>query len=257
MILIDTHAHIDSSKFKGDLAEVIKRAADEGVEYIFNIGSNDISSQTTAALARKYSKIYAAVGIHPHNAKEVTSDTLRLITSLAKEEKVRAIGEIGLDYHYDFSPRDVQQRVFRAQLRLAHDLQMPVVIHTREADADTLRILKEEEVDKLGGIMHCFPGDLPMAEECLKLNLKLAFGGVITFGNAGVLRDVVRNIPLEEILLETDCPYLTPAPHRGKRNEPAYVRLVAEKIAELRGIELEELAQVTTTTAKKLFKIEE
>ena len=256
MILIDTHAHIDSSKFRGDQAEVIKRAEEAGVEYIFNIGSDEMSSKTTAALARKYPKIYAAVGVHPHNAKDVTGDTLRLIAELAKEEKVRAIGEIGLDYHYDFSPRDVQQRVFRAQLRLAHDLKMPVVIHTREADTDTMQILKEEQVDKLGGIMHCFPGDMAMAEECIKLNLKIAIGGVVTFDNAKTLREVAMNVPVEEFLFETDCPYLTPVPHRGKRNEPAYVRLVAEKVAALRGVEFEELARITTNTAKKLFGIE-
>ncbi|AZR74425.1 hydrolase TatD [Anoxybacter fermentans] len=255
-MLIDTHAHLDFPKFKNDQAEVIQRAKEAGIEYIFNIGADERSSKASVALARKYPQIYAAVGVHPHDAKDVTGDTLRLLRDLAQEKKVRAIGEIGLDYHYDFSPRDIQQRVFRAQLRLAHELKLPVIIHSREADEDTMRILKEEEVDKLGGIMHCFAGDLKMAEECLKLNLKLAFGGVITFPNAKTAREVVKAIPLEHLLLETDSPYLTPVPYRGKRNEPAYVRYVAEKVAKIKGVELEEVAQVTTRTAKEIFKIE-
>ncbi len=254
-MLIDTHAHLDSKKFKNDQAAVIKRAQEAGIKYIFNIGACEESSKESVELAKKYSQIYAAVGVHPHNAIDVTGDTLRSLRKLAQEEKVRAIGEIGLDYHYDFSPRDVQQRVFRAQLRMAHDLKMPVIIHSREADEDTMRILKEEEVDKLGGIMHCFAGDLAMAEECLRLNLKLAFGGVITFKNAKMTQDVVKTIPLKHLLIETDSPYLTPVPHRGKRNEPAYVVQVAKKIAKIKGIEFEEVVRVTTQTAMELFKI--
>lgn len=257
MILTDTHAHLDSRKFNHDQAAVIQRAKEAGIEYIFNIGSSEESSKSSAELARKYPKIYAAVGIHPHEAKEMTGDTVRLLRELAKEEKVRAIGEIGLDYHYDFSPRDVQQRAFRTQLRLAHELKLPVVIHSRESDADIVRIMQEEEVGKLGGIMHCFPGDLALAEECLRLNLKLAFGGVLTFDNAKTTREVVKQVSLSDILLETDAPYLTPVPYRGKRNESAYVRYVAEKVAAIKGIELEEVARVTTATAKKIFGIEE
>ncbi len=254
-MLIETHAHLDSHKFKRDLDQVLQRAKEAGIEYIFNIGAGERSSQESAALAKQYSQIYATIGVHPHDANEVTGDTLRLFRELAKEEKVRAIGEIGLDYHYDFSPRDVQQRVFRAQLRLAHELKMPVVIHSREADKDTMEILRQEEVDKLGGIMHCFAGDVKMAEECLRLNLKLAFGGVITFDNARSTREVIKAIPLEHLLLETDCPYLTPVPHRGKRNEPAYLRLVAEKMAEIKGVELAEVARVTTKNAKAVYGI--
>lgn len=257
MILIDTHAHLDSSKFREDQDAVIQRAKDAGIEYIFNIGACEQSSKASVALARKYPKIYAAVGMHPHDSKDMTGDTMRLFRELAKEEKVRAIGEIGLDYHYDFSPRDVQQRAFRAQIRLAHELKLPIIIHTREADEDTLRILQEEEASKLGGIMHCFPGDLAMAEECLKMNFKLAFGGVVTFNNAKATREVVRELPLTELLLETDCPYMAPVPHRGKRNEPAFVKQVAEMFAHLKGVELEEVARVTTQTAKKIFKIED
>lgn len=256
-MLIDTHAHIDTPKFKNDQKQVINRALQAGVEYIVNIGACQESSVASVELARKYSQIYATVGIHPHNAKDVTGDTLRFLRNLAQETKVRAIGEIGLDYHYDWSPREVQKRVFRAQLRLAHELKLPVVIHSREADQDTLAILKEEEVCKLGGIMHCFAGDRQQAEECLKLNLKLAFGGTLTFNKAHNTREVVKSIPVEYLLLETDSPYLTPVPYRGKRNEPAYVCLVAKKMAELKGIELAELAEVTTKTAKELFKIKQ
>lgn len=255
MMLIDTHAHLDFSKFKEDQDEVIRRAADAGIEYIFNIGADERSSKASVALAKKYPQVYAAIGVHPHDAKTMTGDTMRLLKELAKEEKVRAIGEIGLDYHYDFSPRDVQQRAFRAQLRLAHELQLPVVIHTREADADTMRILREEEADKLGGMMHCFPGDLTMAEECIQMNFKIAFGGIVTFDKE--TQAVVKGLPLDVMLLETDSPYLTPAPHRGKRNEPAYVRFVAEKIAKLKEIDVEEVARLTTANAKKVFRIED
>lgn len=254
-MLIDTHAHIDTPKFKADQKQVISRALEAGVEYIINIGSDQDSSKASVQLAKEYAQIYATVGIHPHNAKDVTGDTLRFLRNLAKEAKVRAIGEIGLDYHYDWSPRDVQKRVFRAQLRLAHELNLPVVVHSREADQQTLEILEEEEVDKLGGIMHCFAGDGQLAERCLKLNLKLAFGGVLTFAKARIAREVVRMIPIEYLLLETDAPFLTPVPHRGKRNEPAYLPLVAEKMAEIKGLELAEVAKVTTKTAKELFKI--
>lgn len=254
-MLIDTHAHLDSNKFRKDQYEVITRAAEAGVEYIFNIGADLESSKISVNLSKKYSQIYAAIGVHPHNAKEVTSENLRELHHMTKDEKVRAIGEIGLDYHYDFSPRDIQKRVFRAQLRLAQELKMPVIIHSREADTDTLQILKEEEVEKVGGIMHCFAGDMKMAEECLKLNLKLSFGGVITFKKARITQEVVREIPLEQLLIETDAPYLTPIPHRGKRNEPAYVRIVAEKMAELKGISFEEVARVTSNTAKMIFQI--
>ena len=255
MKLIDSHAHIDGRRFKSDQRKVIQQAKNEGVEYIVNIGSNEETCKNSVELARKYPNIYATVGIHPHNAQNVTGDTLRLLRDLSAEEKVKAIGEIGLDYHYDHSPRDIQKRAFRAQIRLAHDLGMPIVIHTREADKDTMEILKEEEVDKLGGIMHCFPGDVALAEECINMNLKLSFNGILTFKNARTARQVVKEIPLKHLLLETDCPYLTPVPYRGKRNQPAYVKYVAEKIAEIKGIDVEEVARVTTQNAKEIYGI--
>ncbi|MEC9488230.1 MAG: TatD family hydrolase [Halanaerobium sp.] len=253
MELIDTHAHLDDRRFNKDREEVIKRAGEQGVKTIVNIGANLASSRQAVEIARQWLNIWAVVGIHPHQAREVDSGVLRAIERLAGDDRVLAIGEIGLDYHYDNSPRDIQRRVFRTQLRLAHKLELPVVIHSREAEEDTLQIMEEEDIAGLGGIMHCFPGGLEFAQRCIDMNLYLAFGGILTFGSADTARSVVEKMPLEYLLLETDCPYLTPHPHRGKRNEPAYVRLVAEKVAEIRGLQMEKVAEITSRNFWNLF----
>ncbi|MFW6029611.1 MAG: TatD family hydrolase [Halanaerobiales bacterium] len=255
MALIDTHAHLDFPKFNKDRLEVIAEAWDKGLSYIVNVGADMLSSKRSLVLAQEYPFIYATVGVHPHEASELDEEALTKLREFAEDDKVVAIGEIGLDYHYDNSPRDIQREAFKKQLLLAKELDLPVVIHSREADEDTLKILKEYYPGMKAGIMHCFGSDLKMARECLDLGLYLAFGGVITFKNAGKLRDVVKEVPLERILIETDSPYLTPVPFRGQRNEPKFVRFVAEKIAEIKDISLIEVAETTTANAIKVYNL--
>ena len=255
MLLIDTHAHLDSSRFNKDRAEVIKNARDTGVSYIVNIGADLRSSRYSVKLAREYPFIFATVGIHPHDAIGLDANVLAELEKLAGEEKVVAIGEIGLDYYYDHSPRDIQRAAFIDQLVLAKKLNLPIVVHSREAEEDTMNILKEHYAGAGTGILHCFSGSLEMAREALEMGLYLAFGGVVTFKNAGGLLEVLKEIPLDRILLETDCPYLTPVPHRGKRNEPAYLPYVAEKIAEIKGVAIEELAEITTANAIRVYNL--
>jgi TatD DNase family protein len=251
-MLTDSHAHLDFSQFKGDRDTVIARALDAGVTKIINVGTDLASSEASVALTRDHRSIHAAVGIHPHDAKTLTSKVLKRLSELAANEKVVAIGEIGLDFYRDLSPRDQQREAFRQQIRLAIKLGMPIVVHDRDAHADVLRILQEEEAQRVGGVLHCFSGDLQMARDGIEMGFCIAFGGPITYGS-GKKQEIARQIPLEKILVETDCPYLTPVPHRGKRNEPAYVRHVAEKIGEIRGISFEEVAQATSRNALRLF----
>lgn len=255
MKLIDTHAHLDFPKFDKDRTEVINRAIDSGIEKIVNIGSNMTSSRNSVELSRRYDEIYSVIGIHPHNADSFDLNVSKKLKKLSKNEKVVAIGEIGLDFHYDNSPREKQKQAFRAQIRLAKTLDLPIVIHTRDADKQTLEILKEENAGDLGGIMHCFASDKKMAREILNLGFNIAFGGLITFNNLSNLREVVSEVPLNKILVETDAPYLTPEPYRGKRNEPSYIKYVADKIAEVKNVSLEKVAKETTANAKKVYEI--
>ncbi|HHU93434.1 MAG TPA: TatD family hydrolase [Halanaerobiaceae bacterium] len=255
MLLIDTHAHLDSSRFNKDRAEVIKNARDTGVSYIVNIGADLRSSRYSVKLAREYPFIFATVGIHPHDAIGLDANVLAELEKLAGEEKVVAIGEIGLDYYYDHSPRDIQRAAFIDQLVLAKKLNLPIVVHSREAEEDTISILKEHYRQGGTGILHCFSGSLKMAREALELGFYLAFGGIVTFKNAGGLLEVLEELPLDRILLETDCPYLSPVPYRGKRNEPAYLPYVAEKIGEIKGVSLEEVAEITTANAIRVYNL--
>ena len=255
MELIDTHAHLDFPRFDKDRKEVIKRAIEGGVKNIINIGSSMTSSRNSVELSRRYDEIYSVVGIHPHNADNFNLNLSKKLNKLSQNNKVVAIGEIGLDFHYDNSPREKQKQAFRAQLRLAKNLDLPVVIHTRDADQETLEILKEENAAELDGIMHSFASDKKMAKEILDLGFYIAFGGLITFKNLDDLRKVVKEVPINKILVETDSPYLTPDPYRGKRNEPLYVKYVAEKIAEIKNLSLEEVAKKTTMNAKKVYNI--
>lgn len=255
MLLIDTHAHLDSSRFNKDRAEVIKNARDTGVSYIVNIGADLKSSRYSVKLAREYPFIFATVGIHPHDAIGLDANVLAELEKLAGEEKVVAIGEIGLDYYYDHSPRDIQRAAFIDQLVLAKKLNLPIVVHSREAEEDTMNILKEHYRQGGTGILHCFSGSLKMAREALELGFYLAFGGIVTFKNAGGLLEVLEELPLDRILLETDCPYLSPVPYRGKRNEPAYLPYVAEKIGEIKGVSLEEVAEITTANAIRVYNL--
>ncbi|GAB2719071.1 TatD family hydrolase [Paenibacillus thermoaerophilus] len=255
MMLFDTHAHVNAAAFDPDRDEVLWRAREAGVGLMVNIGFNRETIPTSLELTERYDFIYTAVGWHPTDAVNMTADDLDWIESLCAREKVVAIGEIGLDYYWDTSPKDVQHRVFREQIRLARKLGKPIVIHNRDAHQDVVRILREERADEVGGVMHCFSGSWETARACLDLGFYISFGGPVTFKNAKQPKEVLARVPLDRLLIETDCPYLTPHPHRGKRNEPSYVRLVAEAAAEIRGLTLEEIAEVTTSNGKRLFGI--
>jgi len=251
-MLIDSHAHLDFSQFRDDRDAVVRRASEADVTAIINVGTDPASSEQSVELAARYSMIYATVGVHPHDAGTLSGDVLERLAELAAGEKVVAIGEIGLDFYRDLSPRDQQRQAFRQQIRLALELDLPLVIHDRDAHAETLQILRQEEAGRVGGVLHCFSGDLDMAWEGIALGFLIAFGGPITYGGKKK-QDIAGRIPLEKILIETDCPFLTPVPHRGQRNEPAYVRHVAERLARLRGISFEEVAAATTGNAAELF----
>ena len=253
-VLIDSHAHIYYRDYTGDFNEMLERAADAGVSAIVVVGTDIESSRESVELAEKYSQLYAAVGIHPHDAGRVTDACYGIIRELAvSSQKVVAIGEIGLDFYRDRSPRDQQETVFRRFLQMAADLRKPVIIHDRDAHGRVMTIIREEAVRK--GVLHCFSGDAAMASEATALGFHISIPCTITYpGNQG-LRDVVRAVSIDRMLVETDCPYLTPVPHRGGRNEPAYVRLAAEKIAELKGLTLEDVARITTKNASDLFGI--
>ncbi len=254
-MLIDTHAHLEMREFDEDREAVITRAREAGVEYIVTIGTTVESSRDAVVLADKYDFIYAAIGIHPHEVKDILHPAYEIIRGLAKHPKVVAYGEIGLDYHYEHSPRADQLRKFRDMLREARELDLPVIIHDREAHEDTLRIISEEWSADLGGVMHCFSGDAAMAKKLIEMGFSISIAGPVTFPKAEALREVVRQIPIEHLLVETDSPYLAPQPNRGKRNEPAYVRHTAEAIAKLKGLTFDDVARITSFNAMQLFGI--
>jgi TatD DNase family protein len=257
-MFIDSHCHIDGPEYDADRAEVIARARDAGVGTMLNVGTGDPHSgvfERAVELAEKHPEIYAAVGVHPHDAKLFDDAAEHHLLSLVEQSKrVIAWGEIGLDYHYDHSPRDTQREVFRGQLRLARAQKLPVVIHSREADDDTIAILREElsGYDR-AGVLHCFGGSLGMAQAAVELGFFISFAGNLTFKKADNLRDVAAQLPLDRMLIETDCPYLTPVPFRGKRNEPARVVETARCLAALHGQELEEIARITSENFARLF----
>ncbi|HEX8175221.1 MAG TPA: TatD family hydrolase [Pyrinomonadaceae bacterium] len=260
-MFVDSHAHIDGQEYDEDRDEVVARAREAGVRAILNVGTGEPSSgafERAVQVAEKYDHVYAAVGVHPHDAKLFDDEAAERLERLALESpRVIAWGEIGLDYHYDHSPREVQREVFRRQLRIARRLELPVIIHSREADADTVNILREEMSDsKRRGIMHCFGGSPQMAEDVLELGFMISFAGNVTFKKAEELRDAARRVPLERLLAETDCPYLTPVPFRGRRNEPARVREVVAGLADLRGMKTEELGRITTENFSRFFNLD-
>ncbi|MDZ5474342.1 TatD family hydrolase [Bacillus sp. 31A1R] len=254
-MLFDTHAHLNAEQFEADLQEVIKRAQGEGVSNIVVVGFDRPTIKRAMELAESYEFIYACVGWHPVDAIDMTDEDLNWIEELASHPKVVAIGEMGLDYYWDKSPKEIQKEVFRKQIQLAKKVKLPIVIHNREATADIVEILKEENASEVGGIMHCFSGSVEVAKECVDMNFYISLGGPVTFKNAKKPKEVAKEIPLHKLLIETDCPYLAPHPHRGTRNEPSLVKLVAEQIAELKEITYEEVAKATTDNAKKLFGI--
>ena len=254
MKLVDSHCHLDDEKFDVDRDATIARARAAGVERMMAIGTGTGPPDLEAALrlARDHEFIYATVGVHPHDAAKATPETFDHLAELAREPKVLAIGEIGLDYHYDFSPRDVQRRVFAQQLELAAHASKPIVIHTREAWDDTLALIREHGLPS-GGIMHCFTGGANEAGEALELGFCLSFGGILTFPKADDVRQAAAHTPEDRLLIETDSPYLAPVPHRGKRNEPAFLAETARRLAELRDIAPEDIARVTTGNFDRLF----
>jgi TatD DNase family protein len=254
-MLFDTHAHLDDDRFDTDRENVIEQCKLEGVELIMNAASDVPTSLKAIALAKEYEFIYAAVGVHPHEAKSMDKNTLKVLGELASNPKVKAIGEIGLDYHYDFSPRDMQKQCFMEQIELAKQLKLPIIVHDRESHGDTMDIFKKMDVKGMGGVLHSFSGSAEMAKECLKLGFYLSISGSVTFKNNVKTIEAVKEIPLDMLLIETDSPYLTPVPHRGERNYPGYVRHVAEKIAEIKGVSLEDVAKKTLENGKRFFGI--
>ncbi|MEK4019295.1 TatD family hydrolase [Bacillus sp. FSL K6-3176] len=254
-MLFDTHAHLNAEQYNEDLEQVIERAKSEKVEKVVVVGFDRPTITRAMELIEAYDFIYAAIGWHPVDAIDMTDEDLAWIKELSQHEKVVAIGEMGLDYYWDKSPKDVQKEVFRRQIALAKEVNLPIIIHNRDATEDVVTILKEEGAAEVGGIMHCFTGSLEIAKACMEMNFYISFGGPVTFKNAKKPKEVVKDIPSDRLLIETDCPYLTPAPFRGKRNEPSYVKYIAEQIAELREMSFEELAALTTENAKKVFRI--
>lgn len=256
--LIDTHAHLDDPKFDHDIDDVIKRAKDAGLENIITVGTWEKNKglKHVVDLADRHDFVYVALGVHPHDAKDADEDAFREIRGLSAHHKVIAIGETGLDYHYEHSPKDIQKKVFIKHIQLARESNLPLTIHSREAESDTLDLLKSEGIENIGGVLHCFSGSYDMAKTCLDMGLHLSFTGVVTFPKAKNIHDIIKKIPIERMLVETDCPYLAPEPHRGKRNEPSFVVETAKGIAEIKSLSYGDVARITTLNAKNLFGIE-
>lgn len=248
--IFDTHAHYDDEKFSEDRDETLKRVHSERVKLIINCGCDEKSSRKALSLAENYSFIYAAVGIHPENISENSCEELSEIKKLADNKKVVAIGETGLDYYWDDTKKQQQKDIFIKQIIMANELSLPVIIHDREAHADTLEILKEY---KPKGVLHCYSGSAEMAKEVLKLGMYIGFGGSLTFKNARKTVEVAETVPLDRILFETDCPYMAPVPMRGRRNESPYIGYVAEKMAEIKGIPVQQITDIATENGKRLF----
>lgn len=252
-MIFDTHAHYDDEKFDIDRDEILLDLKNHDIGLVVNVGCDEKTSENSIKLAEKYDFLYATVGFHPHSAKEFDEKHYNILKNMAKHKKVVAIGEIGLDYFYDNSPREIQKEVFAKQLSLANEIKMPVVIHDRDAHKDCLDIIKANKPEKL--IYHCYSGSVEYAEILVKMGYKMSFGGAITFKNARVSREVIEKISIEHIMLETDSPYLTPTPHRGKRNDSRYLNLVAQTISEIKNISYQEVIDITTKNGKEFFGI--
>ena len=253
-MLIDTHTHLDDPRYDADRDTTIERARQAGVGAFVTIGCDLATSRSAVTLADHHPDIYASIGVHPHEVKHIADGWYDELRRLAQNQKVVAYGEIGLDYHYNHSTPKEQRERFREQVQLARELRLPVIIHTREAQEDTISILKEEKAAEVGGVFHCFSGDAWLAKDALDLGFYLSFSGILTFQNASMLRDIAKQTPLDRVLIETDCPYLTPVPHRGKRNEPAFVSHVAQQLAEIHPeLSLDQISQATTENTKRLF----
>ena len=252
---VDSHAHLDDNIFNKDRDILINSLHENDVEIVLNPGADLESSKNAVKIAEKYPFIYAAVGCHPHDTKYMNDETMNIFRNLAKSNKVIGIGEIGLDYYYDNSDREVQRKWFREQIRLAKELNLPYIVHDRDAHEDVLRIMKEEHYDGVRGILHCYSGSVEMSREFIKLGFYISLAGPVTFNKARVPKLVAMEVPIDKLLIETDSPYLTPEPFRGKRNEPKYVRYVAEEIAKIRNISVDEVAEKTKENFKTLFNL--
>src|SRR5690625_78572 len=256
-MLFDTHVHLNARQFKEDREDVIERAFEEDVHQMVVVGFDEETNPLAIEIAEQYDSIYASVGWHPVDAINYKEDHLVYLEELSNHPKVVALGEMGLDYHWDTSPKSVQEKVFREQIQLAKEIHMPIIIHNRDATDDVIRILQEEKAGEVGGIMHCYSGTVEQLQPCLDMNFYISLAGPVTFKNAKKLKEVAKYIPLERLLIETDAPYLAPHPYRGKRNEPAYVTKVAEEIAALRGMEYETICKITTENAMRIYRINE
>lgn len=254
MMLTDTHAHLQWNDYKDDFEKVLENAKKAGVGLILNVGTTIKTSQEAVQIAERYDHIFATVGIHPHDAKEANADSISTLKEFAKHPKVMAIGEMGLDFFYDHSPKEKQIEVFEKQLEIAKELNLPVSVHCRDAFSASFASLKKLNIKR--GVFHCFTGTEEEAKEAVALNFYISISGIVTFKKSIALQDVVKMIPLEHLLIETDCPFLAPEPYRGKRNEPAYVVETAKRIASLKNLPLETVAEITTRNAKNLFRFE-
>ncbi|WMJ82467.1 TatD family hydrolase [Clostridium sp. MB40-C1] len=253
-MIFDSHAHYDDESFNEDRENVIKKLMENGIVGVLNCGASAEGMRDSVKLAEKYDIFYAAVGIHPENAYEFTDEVIDEIKELVKRDKVKAIGEIGLDYYWkENPPKEVQKKVFRKQMEIAKEINLPVVIHDREAHKDTLEIMKE--FPEVKGVVHCFSGSVEFARECLKLGYYIGFTGVVTFKNARKILEVAEEVPLDRILVETDCPYMAPVPYRGKRNRSEYIEYIMEKIAEVKKISIEEIQYITIKNVKNMLSI--
>ena len=253
-MLFDTHAHMDDHAFDLDRAELLKALPEQGIRLLMNPGCSLESSRNVDALTREYDYIYGAVGSHPDVADEVDNSVLELYRKICKENpKIKAIGEIGLDYHYEDIPREIQLKAFRMQMELARELNLPVIVHEREAHEDGMKVV--DEFPDVKGVFHCYSGSVEMARELIKRGWYIGFTGVLTFKNARKAVEVAASIPLDRIVIETDCPYMAPEPFRGKRNDPGKIYRMAEKLAEIRGLTVEEIHRITLENGKKLYRI--
>ncbi len=249
--MIDTHCHINDEKYKNDIDQIVQRAIDSGVKKMICVGVDLETSEEAILISDKFEEVYATVGYHPHESKDAPQRYIYELEDMAKNPKVVAVGETGLDYHYNISPKSIQKNIFNEQIELSKDLNIPIIMHNRDSDKDLLAIIESSKLDY--GVVHCFSSDWALAEKLLNMNIKLSFTGMVTFINDPI-EQVLKKINLNDFFLETDSPYLAPKPHRGKRNEPAMINLIAEKIAEIKEISVETIIQSTTQNALSFFK---
>ncbi len=256
-MLFDSHAHYNDSQFDEDREEILGKLEKNGIGYVIDAADSMESCEKILRLSEKFPFIYASVGVHPENVGDMTEGDIKVLSEKCKNKKVRAIGEIGLDYHYDDVSKDVQKYWFKRQIELAEKVGLPIIVHDREAHGDCMEILKRYDIEKIGGVMHCYSGSAEMAREVTSMGMYLGFGGTLTFKNAKKVQEAAKITPLSRILLETDCPYLAPEPNRGKRNSSLYMHYVAEKLAEIKEITVEEVEETTFENAKRLYGIED